>query len=1091
MVATKKTIEETYQKKNLHEHILDVPDTYIGSIKNVTEEQYVLENEQQIVKKVIEYNPGLFKIFDEILVNAVDQTVRDPTCTQIKVNIEKNQVTVFNNGKGIPVQIHKEYNIYVPELIFGNLLSGENYNKNEKRTVGGKNGFGAKLCNIYSTEFLIETTDTQNCMYYSQTFENNMYKVNKPIIKSTKKKGFTQITFKPDFKRFGLKHFTDDLVSLLSKRVYDCTATTNKNVSVYLNDKKINYKDFVSYSNLYSDNKGIHEVQEYPNGVWEVIVKPNDKYEQISFVNGIATTKGGKHVDYIVNQITKKLTEYTNEKKKAEGLKPNYIRDTMIVFIRATIENPGFGSQTKEELTTNIKDFGFKFDISEEFIKKLYKTDIIKDALSFTKFQNEKDLLKTMKTPKKKKINIPKLDDAELAGKDPNCTLILTEGDSAKTFAISGLSTIGRKYYGVFPIRGKFLNVREATDAQLKNNVEVKNLIQILGLDISQRYTTTKTLRYSSIIILTDADHDGSHIKGLLMNFIEKWWPDLLKIKGFIRTMKTPIVKASKGKEVKEFYSLQAYKEWVSNASNKWSIKYYKGLGTSTAKEAKELFTKMSSLIVNYTFDKDSKKNILLAFEKKQADNRKEWIQQYDYNVVLDQFESDITYSDFINKELIHFSMADNMRSIPSICDGLKPSQRKIIHTMFEKYYNKNEIKVAQLGGAVSEFTEYHHGEDNLYSTIINMAQDYPGSNNINLLLPIGQFGTRIQNGKDQAQPRYIFTKLNDITKKIYHKDDLSDQVVEYQIEESQRIEPKFYMPLIPMVLVNGSIGIGTGYATKIPMFNPKEIINNILLFLDNQEMEQLVPWYKGFKGDVKKEDNGSFIMEGKYKIEKDKIIITEIPLQTSIEDYKEFLVKLEESNECIKEVRTNGHSENEVTNLEIHFNNFTTLKEFLGDDPLKKLDLRKKISGNNYHLFNVDGRITKYFDELEIIEEFVQIRIEYYTKRKEHLINKLEQLLKLLRNKLKFLKEIMDNTLKVFKRPKQELIDELTEKEYDTIDDSYNYLINLPIHSFTKEKISELMKEYKKNESELKIIKSKGEIQMYKEDLNVLLEEL
>ena len=444
---------------------------------------------------------------------------------------------------------------------------------------------------------------------------------------------------------------------------------------------------------------------------------------------------------------------------------------------------------------------------------------------------------------------IKKLDDANFAGthRSHECTLILTEGDSAKAMAIAGLSELGRDKYGVFPLKGKVLNVRDITESKISNNEEIKNLKQIIGLESGKTYDNNKSLRYGSVMFLTDQDTDGYHIKGLLINLFNCKWKSLYEMKGFIKSMATPIVKATKGSNEIQFYNLSDYEKWKVNKDNKgWSIKYYKGLGTSSRDEAKEYFKNMKS--ITYTVDELSEDSIKKAFAKERADDRKDWLKPYKSENVLELEEgnNDITYTTFIDKELIHFSHADNIRSIPHIIDGLKPSQRKVLYASFLKNITK-DIKVSQFTGYISEKTSYHHGEMSLQGTIISMAQNFVGSNNIELLVPSGQFGTRLQMGKDSASPRYIFTRLNDITNKIYIKSD--EPILKYLDDDGFSIEPEKFVPIIPMILVNGTIGIGTGWSTNVPQYNPKDLIDQIKRLNNNEELKELSPYYRDFKG--------------------------------------------------------------------------------------------------------------------------------------------------------------------------------------------------------------------------------------------------
>jgi DNA topoisomerase-2 len=994
------------------------------------------------------------------------------------------------------VVIHKDHQVYIPELIFGQLLTSSNYNDSQQRIVGGLNGMGGNLANIYSKFFSIETIDSERELYYYQEFSDNMYKKTKPIIKKSKKKSYTKITFIPDYRRFHMSGMTSDVLGVIKKRTYDTSATTGKDISVYFNDIKLPYKDFQQYIQLYvpddNEEKFIYEKYVKDDYIWEyaVIYNPEANHTQVSFVNGIATTQGGRHVEFILNQIIKKLSDLLISKKKIENIKSSYIKDRLNIFIRATIDKPSFSGQTKEFLSTAVAKFGSKPEVSDAFVNKIYsKTGIVEDLVSFTKYRNQKDLEKTVEVSSRKKarINIPKLEDAHNAGtsKSEKTVLFLTEGDSAKTFALSGLSVIGRDNYGIFPLKGKLLNIREATQKQLVGNEEINNLKQIIGLQHGKKYTDVKSLRYGSVCILTDADFDGVHIKALLVNMFHVWWPELLEIKGFLISMKTPMIKVSKGTQEVPFYTVKDYNEWLSNTENssRWHTKYYKGLGTSTAKEAKSIFKNMKENLISYFSSTKSGTDsaIVLAFDKKKADDRKRWLQKYNFNMTLDQASTDVTYPDLINKELIHFSMYDVLRSIPSLCDGLKPSQRKVIFGMFKRNFSQ-EIKVAQLGAVVSELTAYHHGETSLFGTIINMAQDYPGSNNINLLNPNGQFGSRTQSGKDAASPRYIFTELSEITKNIYNKDDF--EIIDYLEDDGQKIEPKFYIPILPMVLINGAQGIGTGYSTNIPLFNPKDIIANMELLLKKERPIPMTPWYRGYTGKIVRDSDDNFVIHGIYNVESDTVLrITEIPIGTAIEDYKEFLEKLLEAGTLDLKTVENNSTEN-IPDFKLKFNKAESLKKFLETDVYKHLKLTKGISTKNYHLLDQNGVITKYRDAEEILTKFMKIRIEYTRKRKEYLLKKYNEELVVLENKIRFLTEIMENKLVVYRKSKDELEKMLLSSGYQKVTD-YSYLTSMPIYSFTKEKLSDLNKRFDSVKELYDTTNIKSSTQILSEDLS------
>ncbi|KAH7527912.1 hypothetical protein FEM48_Zijuj05G0016600 [Ziziphus jujuba var. spinosa] len=1013
-----KTIEEMYQKKSQLEHILLRPDTYIGSIEKHTQTLWVYQNDEMVHRSVT-YVPGLYKIFDEILVNAADNKQRDPSMDSLKViiDVEQNCISVYNNGDGVPVEIHQEEKVYVPELIFGHLLTSSNYDDTVKKTTGGRNGYGAKLTNIFSTEFLIETADGKRQKKYKQVFSDNMGKKSEPVITKCKEgENWTKVTFKPDLGKFNMTHLEDDVVALMKKRVIDMAGCLGKTVKVELNGRRVPVKTFLDYVDLYlqsarkSRDVTLPRITERVNDRWEICVSLSDgQFQQVSFVNSIATIKGGTHVDYITNQITNHVMNVVNKKNKNANVKAHNVKNYLWVFVSALIDNPAFDSQTKETLTIRPSSFGSKCELPPEFLKKVAKSGIVDSLLSWANFKNNKDLKKTDGTKTERVHNINKLEDANEAGgrNSDKCTLILTEGDSAKALAMAGLSVVGRDRYGVFPLRGKLLNVREASSNQVRDNEEIKNIKRILGLQQDKEYTNVKSLRYGHLMIMTDQDHDGSHIKGLLINFIHSFWPSLLKVPSFLVEFITPIVKAThkNGKEL-AFYTMPQYESWREslrgNASG-WSIKYYKGLGTSTSKEGREYFQNLDKHRKDFLWvDDQDGAAIELAFSKKKIEERKNWLRQFEPGTHLDQKEKLIKYSDFVHKELILFSVADLQRSIPSMVDGLKPGQRKILFCSFKRNFFKE-------------------------------AKDYVGSNNINLLQPNGQFGTRNLGGKDHASARYIFTRLSPITRFLFPKDD--DKLLDYLNEDGQTIEPTWYVPIIPTVLVNGSEGIGTGWSSYIPNYNPRDIVANIRRLLNGHSMVPMDPWYRGFKGTIEKtvkEAGVSYTISGILEeVNETTIRITELPIRKWTQDYKEFLESISQGNDKAKDPFIEGftqHSDHITVDILVHMpeENLVAAKQ---EGLLKKFKLTTTISTSNMHLFDAKGVIKKYDTPEQILEEFFHLRLEFYEKRKQVLLDNLEMELLKLENKVRFILGVVNGEIIVSNRKRADLFLELQQK--------------------------------------------------------------
>ncbi|OVA19386.1 DNA topoisomerase II [Macleaya cordata] len=1166
-----KTIEETYQKKTQLEHILLRPDTYVGSIEKHTQNLWVYEGGEMVYRPV-SYVPGLYKIFDEILVNAADNKQRDPSMDSVKVDIdvEQNCISVYNNGDGVPVEIHQEEGVYVPELIFGHLLTSSNYDDTVKKTTGGRNGYGAKLTNIFSTEFVIQTADGKRQKKYKQVFTNNMGTKSEPnITKCKESENWTKVSFKPDLAKFNMTHLEDDVVALMKKRVIDMAGCLGKTVKVELNGQRVPVKSFLDYVNLYVQSASKNRPDSLPrfvsdkfesthsnlfpfrilkqfdfsnritekvNDRWEICVSLSEgQFQQVSFVNGIATIKGGTHVDYVTNQITNHVMTIVNKKNKNANLKAHTVKNHLWVFVNALIDNPAFDSQTKETLTTRQGSFGTKCELSQEFLKKVAKSGVVESLLSWADFKQSKDLKKTDGAKRQRITGITKLEDANDAGgrNSDKCTLILTEGDSAKALAMAGISVVGRNYYGVFPLRGKLLNVREASHKQIMENAEIQSIKQILGLQHGKEYDSVKSLRYGHLMIMTDQDHDGSHIKGLLINFIHSFWPSLLKIPSFLIEFITPIVKAThKNGKVMSFYSMPEYEQWKEslggNASG-WSIKYYKGLGTSTSKEGKEYFKDLEKHRKDFMWvDEQDGDAIDLAFSKKKIEARKNWLRQFEPGTYLDQKEKLIKYSDFVNKELILFSMADLQRSIPSMVDGLKPGQRKILFCSFKRNFVK-EAKVAQFSGYVSEHSAYHHGEQSLAGTIIGMAQDYVGSNNINLLQPNGQFGTRHQGGKDHASARYIYTRLSPITRFLFPKDD--DILLDYLNEDGQSIEPTWYVPVIPTVLVNGSEGIGTGWSCYIPNYNPRDIVENVKRLLNGEPMEPMDPWYKGFKGRIEKtatkEGGVSYTVSGIIEeVNETTLRISELPVRRWTQDYKEFLESIMTGNDKIKEPFIKDYREHN-DDTTVHFEvilseeNLVMAKQ---EGLLKKFKLTTTVSTSNMHLFDPKGVIKKYDNPEQILEEFFHLRLEFYEKRKRVLLENLELELLKLDNKVRFILGVVKGEIIVSNRKRADLFLELQQKGFtpfpkktklveavvagateDTEENEdnsealssrgvrasdYEYLLSMAIGTLTLEKVQELCNDKQRLDGEVDELRRATSKSLWKKDLDALEKE-
>jgi len=1153
-----RTKELEYKKLELRDQILLRPDTYIGSVKkNKSLEPIWIFRNKKIIQDNVSYTEGFIRLFIEVISNAIDNVWRSNEfkipMKFIKINIDytNNIFSVCNDGKCIPLTIQPNENIYIPEMIFGNLLTSSNYNDNEERKTSGKNGFGSKVSNIFSTEFSIECFNPKDNMIYSQKWNNNMSIKSDPILNKNKsdfpksidegKNGYTKVTWKPDLIRFDMKVIDKDTISIIEKYIIDCAMTVCKyGVKVIYNGNEIIMKDYKDYIKFYFPDLGDEYM--FLNGEDScAAICPANEFTQVSFVNGIHTKDGGVHVDAWCEQLFRPLVNKLNgikeekedkeekkkdkEKKKKEDKKKKEknmnidIRDIkkhFFIFIYSSLDKPSFDSQNKTRLNSPVP----KVEIKSQVISKLIKW-------KFIEYLKESQKLKEMinlkgETERKRGIKrVEGLDDANFAGKSGknlDCILTITEGLSAKTYVVQGmkyglLGKSGHDYIGILPVRGKFINARNASVNSLTKNKEVRSVIQALGLQHGIDYSldeNKKKLRYGKLLLFVDSDEDGLHICGLIYNFFSTLFPSLLKIKDFIGYVRTPIIKVQKGNNKIGFYYKKEAKEYIEkNNIKKDHIRYFKGLGTSNADDVKNDFGKRIVSLVNEKEGEDLLNNV---FHKDTADFRKQWLTSYDplkNNIEeLKDLETEkngnsviekVKLVDFLNKEFIHFSIDDCKRSIPCILDGLKESHRKVLYAAFKRNlrFNGQSLKVAQFAGYVAECSNYHHGEQNLYDTITKLAQRFVGSNNVPLLFNDGAFGERLENGKDAANGRYIFTKLDMLTRYIFKEED--EHFLTNREDDGDIIEKNYYLPIIPMILINGvNVGIGTGFSCSVPSYNIKDIIEWIKLWIeDKQNLDSnkneitinvkpvLKPWYRNFKGSIY-ENGKKIITKGLLEKQGNSYVITELPIgkkNLSISKYKQKLEELQEKN-IIKSIRDLSN-ENDIKFI-------ITLSPDIDDKMQEEqlydvLNLTDCLYTSNMVLFDKNGILKKYDNVNDIITEFCIERLNLYTIRKNGIIASMEYDLKYLKNKLRFVTEVVNKTIVLNDKTDELLFELLKNRNFDLKEDTYDYLLSMQMRSMTKTKIELLQKEINDLIKKLENYKNTTIYDIWKNELNEL----
>lgn len=1107
--------KKNYTKLDQIDHIIKRSDMYVGSTRLRDVDEYVARKGEEdsrysIVRNTIKSSPGVLRIFVEPLSNAVDnvRNSRDAgiPCTKIKVSIDKEtgETSVWNDGDVVPVEMHSEENCYVHSMIFGKLNTSSNYDDDEERFVSGRFGLGVKLTNVFSSKFSVEGCDPNTGKILTQTWTKNMRETEGPKVRNTKlTKGYTRVTWTPDFKLLNMAGYTQDIIELYSRYVIDAALLTA--VTVYLNEDKISIKGLEQYSQLYNPISTDSLLIRTKTAT--VLVTPSKEYETVSFVNGVFTRLGGRHVEAWSEALFRPIVTKFNKPKRPH-ITIRDVKQFFHLFVVATVDKPEFSSQDKVFLESPNM---------EAEVKKNHTTAMgrwsIMDNIQDIIRGKEMAVLKTTER-KKKFVKIEGLDAANKAGSKESykCTLILCEGLSAKTYAVAGIEKgvygmSGRDWFGIYPLRGKLKNVREASATSVANNAVISDLVKATGIRHNVDYTNDKnfaTLMYGRIMFMTDADVDGIHIEGLLMNFFHTVCPSLLhRPQPYIVSMKTPIVRIfGSGKTGdKLFYDERRFKKWADSQKKKFSAKYYKGLGTTRPEDVPDTF---GLKVVEYQHDDNTTLNMNKVFSKKRSGERKKWLEEYseESGESLDDVGelSTMTISSFIDGELIKYSHANCKRSLPCLVDGLKESQRKILYAVKKRKlkFSGKSLKVAQLGGYVAEHTNYHHGEGNLYDTIVKLANEFPGTNNIPLLYRDGMFGTRLEGGKDAASARYIFTKMEALTHLIFREED--DILLERVIDDGDVVEPKFYVPIIPMILCNGcTVGIATGWSCSVPSYNPVDMIDAIRIWLENDGeiitedpddgtivsmLPEYAPWYRGFTGAVVRQTPTKFITHGICKRVTGKsgvYEVTELPVGKWTADFKkECENHLIDKN--LKSIRDCS------TPTKVNFVLTEGGNGFACNE--RNLKLTTSINTTNMVLFDSQERLSRYESIDRILDAFCEVRYEYYVRRKKHMLRALEKELRHLGNKERFIREVMNKKLVIMNVPEEQVVEEMEKRKYDKEEDSYDYLLRLQVRTFTANKIKQLKDEIKSCETKLDTLKKTSEKDIWLRELDELEKE-
>ena len=1073
---------EAYEWLSIREAVLHRPDAYLGSNTSADTVFRLYGEDLQVYETRMEMSPIFTKIFDEVLINATDAAWRDRTLRNIFVCYTEGKVTIRNDGAGIPIVHFKDTGRYIPEIIFSELNAGSNFDDSATRFSAGRNGVGVSCCNIWSRTFDVSVCD--GVRNFTQSYSDNMTIVSPCSVCPARKgaKGYVEVAFVPDYARMHIDAAAHQVLlrDLLRTRTIECSITVMQGTTITFDGEKLKQTPVLHATNYMGlKDVCVEEIGKRTTGAGITLLcgeRTHGSIEASGFVNCLRCPNG-THTHTARERVNRALCDIIHKKHPGLHVRPQTMKDMIGIMCVASIPNPTFSSQSKDCLTTPLRQFSFNLELSSRLTQKLSKLAAI-DEIS--RRDSERELAASLRKatgPKTKDVLIDKYDAALLNRRCPQeCTLILTEGDSAKALAVAGLSVVGRERYGIFPLRGVLLNVRNAPIKKALDNAEIANILRILNV---QPGGDGKSLRYGRIAVMSDQDLDGTHICGLLLNALVHLCPSVVaNNSSFLSRIVTPLIRARKGRDERCFYSAQEYNQWnetLNNAQKKeWSLKYYKGLGTSTNKEAKELFSHLSEHLITFTYTERSDSVLANFYDDSQIAKRKEMLTGPSFaDRKVDYRLSNVTIEEFMDNEHIHFSFYSVFRALPCALDGLTPSRRKVMY-YFLTSRTAAEIKVAQAASAVAGKTVYLHGENSLVETIVGLAQDHVGTNNIALLEPIGQFGSRNNKPSVHAAARYLYTRLMPIARVLFPSADFP--ILDYRVEEHTEIEPFTYVPVLPLVLINGATGIGTGFSTTVPCYNLTDICEACRCYSTGQPIPQMRPYFCGFRGDVT-QGARSIITKGVWeRVDDHTLTVRELPIGKWTET---FLSELK----CLtgdKRALTVTAVENKSTEKQVHIT--ITVSECLSslsdDNIAGALKLCTHISTSNMYLFNSEYTLTHYADPAAIVIEHGTARIALYEKRRVFTIKAVEAELATRAQKLSFIKAVLEDRIELKGKPKATLVEELEVAGIPGVDaptdgkGPYDALLNIPVSSFTEESISKLTSDILKQEKELEKIK-------------------
>lgn len=1118
--------------------------------------------------------------------DAMEKTIRNKFHHgPVEIEFDNPYITIRNEG--FPILVKKDaQGVWFPEKIITSTKTGTNFGK--ERRGAGKNGYGLKITWAYSDYLRIVVNDTVNRLNYSQEFHGPYDRKEPIIQELQGEISYVEITFKPNFPLFNYPEDQEEYPEEVEDyyRSYASVCSLACKTPVYFNGDYMDYSNIVNYSNIFFDPELKRKTfYVWPEGTQvtfhddgsqsaddgltlpliELVIvdSGNSKVKQFGVTNSILNQDGGIHVNAVFDEIGPAITSFlngTSRKNETKGkekdvknffrINTTHLKENLSVIISVRVLNPLFNGQTKSVLESFEQEKPKKrvskmtLDIPESIIREIIEEF---DCIKFLKESIKASILDPLKKLDGKKTSdcgtLYYGKDAPWAGtaKSSKATILFFEGKSAGSYGNELISLMknGVSSMGSCPTGGKIRNISEITPEtvwKLKKNKFFHDFKKMLNVREELDYTDPKNraqLRYGKILYAGDADVDGIHICSLFMNLINVLYPSLLQA-GLVSTYRTKILSAVpvNGKKKLLFYELWQYKEWEKTVDiSKWKITYFKGLGSSTKEDVKEDFKEMFVVECVYDEDADYTLNLFFGKDKLLSEKRRELIMNYDPEELPPAIETDEEtgtrfepISSYLANSYISYCSHTLVRHLSSI-DGLNQVRRKVVYSSsiyWKDWASEKETRTVVFNGAATELSNYHHG-DSLTAVIVRMAQNFVGSNNLNYFIGLGQFGTRDHGGADFASPRYTRIMPNNWwLKLIYNPKD--KPLLTHQYDEGIKTEPYFYLPRIPMCLVQGQDAIMCGWRSYIPPYNVLDICNWYLDRIGGKEpfeIEEPVPFFRDFQGrvevvDTRKlkeyeesllDDNGEEIVDdegnvekvyttvrsGKYSIlthgiisdiEVNSLTIQELPVGVWTEPFLQSLQKLKSEGKVKNFFKLPGYTiESPLIRVE------GIVPKDIKNDPhkikikAKDFPLIKSFPLNCMWILGPDKKPKYYKSVTEILEEYYQWRLPFYEKRRHLELEEAKMAMQDAMDKVAYVNAVKDKKLIIIKRKKNDILASIRElglKEH--------------LYGFTKyydeETVAKLQEKYELAKEKLERLELTTDQEMMAEEIYELMEE-